>query len=141
MDVELTPLPGGLESLVARARVAGVLSPSVPRRFVVKRLEDVASWLPSLGCWEPVARRRHDTLMRAYLDARSVRRPHNEELRRDYWRACASNGLSGAIRYHLAVLADVSAPEAARASSRHALTAWERVVKRAAPLVSTSAGR
>ena len=33
--------------------------------------EDVASWLQSLGCWEPQARRRHDTLLRAYLDWRS----------------------------------------------------------------------
>lgn len=32
-------------------------------------LEDLASWLQSVGCWEPEARRRHDSLFRAYLQA------------------------------------------------------------------------
>ncbi len=104
-------------------------------------LEDIASWLHSLGCWEPQARRRHDTLMRAYLDARRVRRAFASDLRVDYWLASASNGLSGAIRYHLAVLSDPAATEAGRYDSWRALRAWERVVRLSAGLLNTSRGR
>jgi hypothetical protein len=104
-------------------------------------LEDVASWLHSLGCWEPRARRRHDTLMRAYLDARTVRHSFDGNVRLDYWLASVSNGLSGAIRYHLAVLSETARTEFARCDAHRALTAWERVVRRAAALVSTSLDR
>ena len=104
-------------------------------------LEDVASWLHSLGCWEPEARRRHDTLMRQYLAARRRPRPFTPEVRVDYWYASASNGLSGAIRYHLAVLSDPASPEAARYDSGRALVAWQRVVRKAAALVSTNLER
>jgi aminoglycoside phosphotransferase (APT) family kinase protein len=104
-------------------------------------LEDVASWLHSLGCWEPEARRRHDTLMRVYLESRARPRAFAAALRRDYWLACASNGLSGAIRYHLAVLGDPAVGGRARNGSRHALSEWQRVIRRAAALLSTSPGR
>jgi Ser/Thr protein kinase RdoA (MazF antagonist) len=111
------------------------------RARVGSPLEDVASWLHSLGCWEPQARRRHDTLMKAYLDARAVRPVLDADLRCDYWCASISNGLSGAIRYHLAVLSDATASESARFDSQRALTAWTRVVRRAAALVNTSLRR
>jgi hypothetical protein len=99
-------------------------------------LEDIASWLHSLGCWEPEARRRHDTLMRAYLDARAVPRRFDSALRREYWLASASNGLSGAIRYHLAVLIDPVSNGRMRHDSQIALAAWQRVVRRASALVA-----
>jgi aminoglycoside phosphotransferase len=104
-------------------------------------LEDVASWLHSLGCWEPAARRRHDSLLRAYLDSRRDRWVLDARLRELYWYASASNGLAGAIRYHLAVLGDPAAASPARADSRRALIAWERVVRRAAALLSTTPDR
>jgi aminoglycoside phosphotransferase (APT) family kinase protein len=104
-------------------------------------LEDIASWLHSLGCWEPEARRRHDTLMRIYLDARRTPQPFASAVRVDYWLASASNGLSGAIRYHLATLSNPAATEAARYDSGRALTAWTRVVRRAAALVNTNLDR
>jgi aminoglycoside phosphotransferase (APT) family kinase protein len=104
-------------------------------------LEDIASWLHSLGCWEPQARRRHDTLMRAYLDARRVRCTFSSKLRADYSFGSVSNGLSGAIRYHLAVMADPAATPSARTKSGVALLAWERVVRRAAALISTNLDR
>jgi aminoglycoside phosphotransferase (APT) family kinase protein len=104
-------------------------------------LEDVASWLHSLGCWEPEARRRHDTLMRIYLDARRNRRPFASGVRADYWLASASNGLSGAIRYHLAVLSDTARTAAAHRDSERALMAWQRVVTRAAALLTTNLDR
>jgi hypothetical protein len=53
-------------------------------------LEDVASWLHSLGCCEPQARKRHDTLMRAYLEARQLPCAFNSEVRVDYWFASVS---------------------------------------------------
>jgi len=108
------------------------------RARVGSPLEDVASWLHSLGCWEPEARRRHDTLMRAYLDARAVPRPFDNALRREYWLALVSNGLSGAIRYHLAVLIDPASSGAMRHDSKVALTAWLRVVRRASALLARS---
>jgi hypothetical protein len=52
-----------------------------------------------------------------------------------------SNGLSGAIRYHLAVMAEPATTETARANSGVALIAWERVVRRAAALLNTSLDR
>ncbi len=104
-------------------------------------LEDAASWLHSVGCWEPEARRRHDTLLAAYLQARRVRRALTPELRRAYWFASASNGLSGAICYHLAVLTDPESTEKLTADSRHALGHWERVIRRAAALLTTSSAR
>jgi hypothetical protein len=79
--------------------------------------------------------------MRTYLEARAVPRPFDADVRLEYWLASASNGLSGAIRYHLAVLWDPAASQAARHDSRRALTAWERVVRRAAALVNTSLDR
>jgi hypothetical protein len=101
-------------------------------------LEDIASWLHSLGCWEPEARRRHDTLMRMYLDARCAQQHFAGELRTDYWFASASNGLAGAIRYHLAVLSGNDTTTGVRHDCRRALAAWERVVRRAASLLSTN---
>ena len=100
-------------------------------------LEDVASWLHSLGCWEPEARRRHDTLLRAYLEARSPRQTITTDLRRVYWYACASNGLSGAIRYHLSVLNDPAAATKLTSNSALALREWERVIRRVAAFVAT----
>jgi hypothetical protein len=104
-------------------------------------LEDVASWLHSLGCWEPEARRRHDTLMRVYLDARRTPARLSADVRRAYWFASASNGLAGAIRYHLAVLSDEGRAPASRADSKQALAAWARAIKRAAALLSPSRDR
>ena len=104
-------------------------------------LEDVASWLHSLGCWEPQARRRHDTLLRAYLESRREPRVLTNDLRRQYWMASASNGLAGAIRYHLAVLGDQALPDTMRSESGRALAEWERVVRRASALLSTTRHR
>jgi aminoglycoside phosphotransferase (APT) family kinase protein len=68
-------------------------------------LEDVASWLLSLGCWEPETKRRHDTLLGRYMVARGLPPVLDRELRRLYWLAAASNALAGALNYHIAVAA------------------------------------
>jgi Ser/Thr protein kinase RdoA (MazF antagonist) len=95
-------------------------------------LEDVASWLQSLGCWEPEARRRHDTLLRAYVARRGWPAELGRELRTAYWLAAASNGLAGAIRHHALVALAARATPGARATSARALRAWHRVVRQAA---------
>ena len=97
--------------------------------------EDVASWLHSAGCWEPEARRRHDTLLRTYLEARGLPPVLPPGLRRLYTLASACNGLAGAIRYHLTVLSNGDSSDSARRDSRQALDAWQRVIRQAALLL------
>lgn len=104
-------------------------------------LEDVASWLHSLGCWEAEARRRHDTLLSAYLRARRDGGVAGTEFRALYALASACNGLAGAIRYHLSVISDIAAPAQARGASTHAVAQWQRVIRRAASLLRTSPAR
>ena len=108
------------------------------RARVGSPFEDLASWLHSLGCWEPEARRRHDTLLRAYLEARSTKQKITTELRSMYWYASASNGLSGAIRYHLLVLNDPASSIERTNNSALALRAWERVIRRVAAILATN---
>ena len=111
------------------------------RTRVGSPLEDVASWLHSLGCWEPEARRRHDTLLRVYLDSRDAPEPLGADLRKRYWFASLSNGFAGAIRYHISVLSDRESNEHTRSHARRAIFAWERVVRRAAALVPVNRTR
>lgn len=92
--------------------------------------EDLASWLHSLGCWEPDARRRHDTLVRAYLEARCSKQRITTDLRTLYWFASASNGLAGAIRYHLLVLTDPARSSEMKVDSARVFRSWERVIRR-----------
>lgn len=94
-------------------------------------LEDVSSWLQSLGAWEPEARRRHDTLFVGYLAARGLEPRLSPELRAAYWLAGASNALSGALMYHLSVLLDGGLSHATRASAAYSARQWLRVVRRA----------
>ena len=101
-------------------------------------MEDVASWLHSLGCWEPQARRRHDTLLGGYLAKRRTPRRLTPAARRDYWLASVSNGLAGAIRYHLVMLADGATPPRQRRDSLVAVQAWARVIRRGAALLTTT---
>lgn len=94
-------------------------------------LEDVSSWLQSLAFWEPRVRQKHDTLLTAYLLERGIAVPPSREVRDAYWLAAACNGLSGALTYHLAALADPSAAKRAKESSEGAVQDWVRVVRRA----------
>lgn len=74
-------------------------------------LEDVSSWLQSLGFWEPAARRRHDTLLVRYLEARGLPPLLSRELRDAYWLASASNVLAGALQYYLALALEPPPPQ------------------------------
>lgn len=110
-------------------------------------LEDVSSWLLSLSVWEPKARRRHDRLLRDYLEAagaldaagspeaadqsRPAEPPRlDDELRDLYWIAGACNALAGALRVQVR---DALHAHSARAR-RDALAAaetWARALQRA----------
>jgi hypothetical protein len=100
-------------------------------------LEDVSSWLQSLGFWEPEARRRHDTLLRRYLTCRGGPDRLDRGLRDAYWLAGACNALAGALRYQVAVADGWRRPAArARAVAARAVAARAardalRVVRRA----------
>jgi hypothetical protein len=92
-------------------------------------LEDVSSWLHSLGAWEPEARRRHDAIFMRYLIARGIRPVLTTPVRDLYWLAGASNALAGALAHHL-VIAGQPAVQAAMSSARCAYH-WLRVLRRA----------
>ena len=94
-------------------------------------LEDVSSWLQSLGEWEPEARRRHDTLLASYLTARGLDRRLGKDLRAAYWLAGASNALAGALFYHLWIMADERSSAARSAGALRAAQQWLRILRRA----------
>jgi hypothetical protein len=71
------------------------------RARVGSPLEDVSSWLQSLGFWEPEARRRHDTLLAGYLKARGMSPVLTRPLRDEYWLSACSNCLAGSLLYHV----------------------------------------
>ena len=100
------------------------------RARVASPLEDVSSWLQSLGTWEPEVRRRHDTLLRAYLDRRGLDPRLGRELRDAYWLAGASNAVAGALTYHL-WQAREAPTQAQRGVALGAALDWLRVVRRA----------
>jgi aminoglycoside phosphotransferase (APT) family kinase protein len=90
------------------------------RARVGSPLEDVASWLQTLACWEPAARARHDTLLAAYVRARGGGAVLGAPLRRAVWLAGASNALAGALLHQLDVATRPETPRAARAPARRA---------------------
>ena len=94
-------------------------------------LEDVASWLQSLGFWEPEAQRRHDTLLGAYLEARGLPFRADRELRDAYWIAAASNVLAGALLIHLWTARDRPAGSPAREKAVQAARDALRIIRRA----------
>jgi aminoglycoside phosphotransferase (APT) family kinase protein len=93
-------------------------------------LEDVSSWLQSVGFWEPEVKRRHDTLLRSYLGARSLPDQISPELRELYWIAAACNAMAGALRYHLAVMLDPGRTDQERSGAFRAMQDWLRIVRR-----------
>lgn len=94
-------------------------------------LEDVSSWLQSLGYWEPVTKRRHDTLLAGYLAARGLPTRADRGLRDAYWLAAASNVLAGALLVHLRTAR--GAPFGSRQRTAAVLAARDtlRVIRRA----------
>jgi Ser/Thr protein kinase RdoA (MazF antagonist) len=96
-------------------------------------LEDLSGWLQSLSYWEPRARLRHDTLLASYLSARGMERRLSSDLRAAYWLAGASNGLSGALEYHLSLLVgEKRATARQRPAAAHSAGDWLRIMRRAA---------
>lgn len=95
-------------------------------------LEDVNSWLQSLGFWEFETHRRHDTLLRRYLAARGRTGHLGTTLRDAYAVARASNALAGAMRYHLTNMADPAMPDPDRWQAAAYVHDWGRGIIRAA---------
>jgi Ser/Thr protein kinase RdoA (MazF antagonist) len=94
-------------------------------------LEDVSSWLQSLGYWEPAAKRRHDTLLAGYLAACGLPARAGRELRDAYWLAGASNVLAGALLVHLRNAVDAPPGSRQRTTAIHAAEDASRVIRRA----------
>jgi hypothetical protein len=94
-------------------------------------LEDLSSWVSSVGLWEPEARRVHDTLLRRYLASRDSAQQLSQQFRDACCLAGACNALSGALRYHLAVLADERRNRREQRASDRAAADWLRIVRRA----------
>jgi hypothetical protein len=78
--------------------------------------------------------------LRAYLEARSSKQRITTDLRTLYWYASASNGLSGAIRYHLLVLIDPVCSSDMKSDSVRILRSWERVIRRVTEALGDSSG-
>ncbi len=94
-------------------------------------LEDVCSWLQSVGYWEWEVRRRHDTLLKCYLGERHLPSFLDSEFRELCWLAAACNAMSGALRYHLLVSCDAARPAEARFHAAAAAKDSLRVLRRA----------
>ncbi len=94
-------------------------------------LEDVSSWLQSLGFWEDTARRRHDTLLRRYLRARGASDSLAPGLRQLYWLSRTSNALAGTMKFHMLRMRDLTKPECMRIQSADSAFDWARSIARA----------
>jgi hypothetical protein len=94
-------------------------------------LEDVHSWLHSLGFWEPEARRRHDTLVARYLSKAGRSPLFDSDQRGAYWLAGASNAMAGVLVHYLSLLLDPQQSSEARGHAYRASQGWLRVVRRA----------
>ena len=101
------------------------------RARVGSPLEDVSSWLQSLGFWEPAVKRKHDTLLRTYLDARGLHGHPSRAIRDVYWLAAASNCLAGALAYHIEVTGLEQPGSHARDAALAAAYDYLRMVRRA----------
>jgi aminoglycoside phosphotransferase (APT) family kinase protein len=121
-------------NVVLRAR-AGAEEPVLldwGRARIGSPLEDVSSWLQSLGCWEYEVRRRHDTLLQLYMGGRGMAPNLVRAVRDAYWLAAACNTLSGALEYQLAVALDTKRRSAnERAGALTLARRHLRVIRRA----------
>lgn len=101
------------------------------RARVGSPLEDVSSWLTSLGFWEPVVRSKHDTLLGVYLSARGLPARPSREVRDAHWLAGALNCLAGSLSYHAQVARDARAGTRERHDAVRAAEDCLRVIRRA----------
>jgi hypothetical protein len=101
------------------------------RARVGSPLEDVSSWLQSLGFWEPEARRRHDSLLAAYLQARGISPVLTRALRDEYWVSACSNCLAGSLLYHVGNATSPDVSSESRSAALRAVRDQLRVLRRA----------
>lgn len=125
--------------VLTRSAVAPVVFIDWARARTGSALEDISSWLLSLGLWVRDARRHHDTLLRAYLAARELPSALTASLRSAYWLAAVSNVLAGAFAHHLHLALECAAgrgPESEQARAWAPVHGWARVLRRAAAEVT-----
>ncbi|MCV0397232.1 MAG: aminoglycoside phosphotransferase family protein [Rhizobiaceae bacterium] len=94
-------------------------------------LEDISSWLQSLGIHEREARRRHDALLHDYLSEIGHDRRIGSSLRAAYWIASARNALGGALLHHIRIAEDERRHERERLEAYRMARDWVRVIRRA----------
>lgn len=126
--------PGNVMLLGRASRTPGEHNPVLidwARARLGSPLEDVSSWLQSLGYWEPVARRRHDTLLGQYLRARGLRGHPSPELRDAYWVAAASNCFAGSLEYHVRIATHSEGCHHERMTAVRAVRDQLRILRRA----------
>lgn len=99
------------------------------RSRIASPLEDVSSWLQTLRYWEPSAARRHDTLLRDYLEARGDGMAMTRDLRDAYWSAAGSNVMAGALRFQILRASESRGRERVKALEQ--ASEWLRVIRRA----------
>ena len=130
----VSPIHGDLHSgnviLCRRGRRVEPVLLDWARARIGSPLEDVSSWLQSLGGWEPEARRRHDTLLKVYLAARGMDGRLGTDLREAYWLAGASNALAGALSYHLWVMGHERSSPSRVAHASSSAREWLRILRR-----------
>ncbi|MGY3622500.1 aminoglycoside phosphotransferase family protein [Bradyrhizobium sp. USDA 10063] len=129
------PIHGDLHTGNALARRrASVVEPILldwGRARVGSPLEDVSSWLQTLGVWAPEIRCRHDSLFADYLAALGMERKLTPSIQNAYWLAGCSNALSGALAHHLRVAANADDGSRRRSSAVRLALAWLRIIRRA----------
>lgn len=94
-------------------------------------IEDISSWLQSLGCYEWEAKRRHDKLLCDYLSEIGQERKITSSLRAAYWIAGARNALAGALLHFICAVKDEKRNKRERAEAFRAAQNWTRVILRA----------
>lgn len=126
--------PGNVMLLSRARRSGGEHNPVLldwARARLGSPLEDVSSWLQSLSYWEPVARRRHDTLLGRYLRARGLEGHPSRELRDAYWVAAASNCFAGSLEYHARIATSGQVGYQERSAALGAVRDQLRILRRA----------
>lgn len=94
-------------------------------------LDDVSSWLQSLGYWVPEVKRRHDSLLQLYLAQLGESGGLSRSLRDAYWLSAASNVLAGAALFHVDRALDPGRPPRERTRSAQSAKDCFRILRRA----------
>lgn len=117
-----------------RGRGAEALLLDWGRARIGSPLEDVASWLQSLGARDEATRTTREDLLAHYLGELGRDRKVTPSLRAAYWIAAASNALSGALLHHVC-MAETERPWSARRAAEARIAGdWASSIRSAAAI-------